>query len=147
MTISEKVAYIQGMFDGMDLDKAESKEARILAEMLDLLKEIGEELESVDATLDEFAEEIDAISDDLSDVEDAVFEDEDDEDWDDEEDEEWDEDSCEVDCPNCGCELLIDDTVVESGIVTCPECGSEYAVSFDENECNCGECDCGCGEE
>ena len=80
MTISEKVAYIQGMFDGMDLGKSDSKEARILAEILDVLKEVGEELETVDAALDEFGEEIDAISDDLSDVEDAVFENEDDDD-------------------------------------------------------------------
>ena len=62
MTVIEKVAYIQGMFDGMDLDKSDSKEARILAEVLDLLKEIGDELETIDATLDEFSEEIDAIS-------------------------------------------------------------------------------------
>ena len=69
MTVSEKIAYIQGMFDGMDLDKSESKEARILAEVLDVLKEIGDQLEDIDATLDEYGEEIDAISDDLSDVE------------------------------------------------------------------------------
>ena len=49
--------------------------------------------------------------------------------------------------PQCGAELLIDDTVVESGIVTCPECGSEYAVSFDEDECGCDCKDCGCGCE
>ena len=53
MTISEKVAYIQGMFDGMDLDKSDSKETRILSEMLDVLKEIGAQLEDVDATLGE----------------------------------------------------------------------------------------------
>ena len=41
MTISEKVAYIQGMFDGMDLDKSDSKEARVLAEVLDVLKEMA----------------------------------------------------------------------------------------------------------
>ena len=52
MTISEKVAYIQGMFDGMDLDKSDSKEARILAEVLDVLTEIGDQLEDMDATLD-----------------------------------------------------------------------------------------------
>ena len=52
MTISEKVAYIQGLFDGMGLDKSQSGEAKILAEMLDVLKEIGDQLESgfVDAT-------------------------------------------------------------------------------------------------
>ena len=80
MTITEKVAYIQGMFDGMDLDKADSKEARILSVILDLLKEVGDQLDNVDATLDEFSDEIDAISDDLSDVEEVVFDDEDDDD-------------------------------------------------------------------
>ena len=44
MTVSEKISYIQGMFDGMDLDKSDSKEARILAEVLDVLKEIGDQL-------------------------------------------------------------------------------------------------------
>ena len=69
MTISEKVAYIQGLFDGMGLDKSESGEAKVLSEMLDVLKEVADQLETVDSTLDEFGEEIDAISDDLADVE------------------------------------------------------------------------------
>lgn len=144
MTISEKVAYIQGMFDGMELDKSDSKEARVLSEVLDLLKEMAEEMENIDATLDEFGEEIDAISDDLSDVEDAVFEDEDDED-DDEEDE---EDFFEMECPNCGEDLFIDDEVLEEGVVECPNCGQRYALSCDE-VCagDCDGCSCECGED
>ena len=126
MTISEKVAYIQGLFDGMGLDKSESGESRILAEMLEVLKQVGEQLDSVDATLDEFGEEIDALSDDLSDVEEAVFDDEaDDED-------EVDEDFFEVACPNCGEDLVIDDGVLEAGAVDCP--GQKFALSFDEDE-------------
>ncbi|HIT01335.1 MAG TPA: hypothetical protein IAC21_00715 [Candidatus Enterenecus merdae] len=128
MTISEKVAYIQGLFDGMGLDKSESGESRILAEMLEVLKQVGEQLDSVDATLDEFGEEIDALSDDLSDVEEAVFDDEaDDED-------EVDEDFFEVACPNCGEDLVIDDGVLEAGAVDCPACGQKFALSFDEDE-------------
>lgn len=128
MTISEKVAYIQGMFDGMDLDKSESKEARVLSEILDVLKEIGEELEDLDATVDEFAEELDAVSDDLADVEDVVFEDEEDDDY------EEDDESFEVDCPNCGEELLIDDEVIAAGIVDCPNCGEKFALSLESDE-------------
>ena len=128
MTISEKVAYIQGLFDGMGLDKSESGESRILAEMLEVLKQVGEQLDSVDATLDEFGEEIDALSDDLSDVEEAVFDGEaDDED-------EVDEDLFEVACPNCGEDLVIDDGVLEAGAVDCPACGQKFALSFDEDE-------------
>jgi DNA-directed RNA polymerase subunit RPC12/RpoP len=132
MTIIEKVAYIQGLFDGMGLDKSDSKEAKILAEILDVLKEVGDELETADATLDEFGEEIDAISDDLSDVEKVVF-DEDDEDDDDLEDFD-DEDFFEVSCPNCGEDLVIDDNVLEAGAIDCPACGQKFALSFDENE-------------
>ncbi|HJH62434.1 MAG TPA: zinc-ribbon domain-containing protein [Firmicutes bacterium] len=127
MTISEKVAYIQGLFDGMGLDKSESGESRILAEMLEVLKQVGEQLDSVDATLDEFGEEIDALSDDLSDVEEAVFDDEGDED-------ELDEDFFEVDCPNCGNQLVIDDEVLEAGAVDCPACGQKFALSFDDDQ-------------
>lgn len=146
MTISEKVAYIQGLFDGMGLDKQESGEAKILSEMLDVLKEVGEQLETVDATLDEYGEEIDALSDDLSDVEDAVFEDddEDEEDF----DEFDDEDFFEVACPNCGEDLVIDDEVLAAGSIDCPNCGQKFALSFDEEdgEDGCG-CGCGCGED
>ena len=143
MTISEKVAYIQGMFDGMELDKSDSKEARVLSEVLDLLKEMAEEMENIDATLDEFGEEIDAISDDLSDVEDAVFEDEDDE-----EEEDDDEDFFEMECPNCGEDLLIDDEVLVAGVVDCPNCGQKYALSCEEGcgDCDCGDCSCDCEE-
>ena len=128
MTISEKVAYIQGLFDGMGLDKSESGESRILAEMLEVLKQVGEQLDSVDATLDEFGEEIDALSDDLSDVEEAVFDDEADDEA------EVDEDFFEVACPNCGEDLVIDDGVLEAGAVDCPACGQKFALSFDEDE-------------
>ena len=145
MTIIEKVAYIQGMFDGMDLDKSESKEARILAEMLDLLREIGDQLETVDATLDEFSEEIDAISDDLEDVEEAVFGDEDEDEDEDEEEFDLDEDFFEVACPNCSEDLVIDDAVLEAGAIDCPACGEKFALSF-EDECG-KDCCCGCEEE
>ena len=131
MTIIEKVAYIQGLFDGMGMDKSDAPEAKILSEMLDVLKEVGAELETVDATLDEFSEEIDAISDDLADVESVVFDGEDDE------DDDFgglDDDFFEVDCPSCGEELVIDDNVLEAGFIDCPACGQKFALSFDEED-------------
>ena len=152
MTISEKVAYIQGMFDGMGLDKSESGEAKVLAEVLDVLREVGDQLDTVDATLDEFGEEIDAISDDLADVEAIVGEDDEDDcccahdlgcdnDLD-------DEDFFEVDCPNCGESLVIDDEVLEAGVIDCPKCGQKFALDFEgeDDECGCG-CDCGCDHD
>ena len=144
MTISEKVAYIQGMFDGMGLDKSESGEAKVLAEVLDVLKEIGDQLDTVDATLDEFGEEIDAISDDLADVEAIVNDDEDDDCCCDHEldDDLDDEDFFEVDCPNCGEGLVIDDEVLEAGVIDCPKCGQMVRVPRGRGKINirCPRC-------
>jgi len=139
MTISEKVAYIQGLYDGMGLDAATSKEAKILSEMLDVLREVGLQLEDMDATLDEYGEAIDVISDDLEDVEDVVFDDEDEDDFDDDLDDDdlddFDEDDFfEVECPGCGEDLVIDDMVLEAGTVDCPACGQKFALSFEDED-------------
>lgn len=132
MTISEKVAYIQGLFDGFGLDTEKSGEARILSEVLDVLKEVGQRLDSVDEVLDEFDEELDSISEDVSMLEDAVYgEDEDDDDWDDEEE---DEDFFEIPCPTCGEDLIVDDEVLEAGVVDCPACGTKFALSLEDGD-------------
>ncbi len=136
MTVTEKVAYIQGLYDGMGLDKSGSSEAKLISEMLDVLKEIGEELENMDASLDAMGEELDAVSDDLSDVEKVVF------------DEDDDGECCcghdhgldgeleplEADCPNCGEHLLIDESVLEEGSIECPACGQKFAVSIEDEQ-------------
>ena len=38
MTISEKVAYLKGLADGLDLDKEPSKEGKIIAKIIDVLE-------------------------------------------------------------------------------------------------------------
>ena len=70
MTISEKVAYIQGLYDGLGLDGEKSGEARILSELLDVMKEVGQRLDGVDTILDSFDEELDALGDSVADLED-----------------------------------------------------------------------------
>lgn len=136
MTISEKVSYIQGLYDGMGLDASTSHEAKILSEILDVLREVGLQLEDVDATLDEYGEAIDVISDDLEDVEKVLFDDEDEEEEDllDDLADFDEEDFFEVKCPECGETLVIDDMVLEMGAIDCPACGQKFALSFDEEE-------------
>ncbi len=139
MTITEKVAYIQGLFDGMGLDKSEEPQAKVLSEVLDVLREIGDEMDMLDATLDEHGKEFDGVEDAINDLtegltelEDEVYGVDDDDDEDDLEDD--DEDFFQVDCPNCGEELIIDDEVLEAGSIDCPKCGQKFALSFDEDE-------------
>lgn len=140
MTISEKVAYVKGMFDGMALDTAASKEAKLIASILDVLEEVGMSIEDLEDTCASLGEEIDAISDDLSDVEEVVFEE------DDEDDDECcccdDDDFFEVECPNCGADICIDEDVLEAGEVACPACGEKFAIDLTDEDCGCG-----CGDE
>ena len=140
MTISEKVAYIQGLFDGLKLDTAASGEARILSEVLDVLREAGQQLDGMETAMDQFDEELDALGDAVADLEEAVFDEEDGgfdalEDGDDEED----EDFFEIPCPTCGEDLLVDDEALAAGVVDCPVCGGKFALSFEEGEDGPGE--------
>lgn len=130
MTISEKVAYIQGMFVGMELDKSEMKMARILSEVLDVLQEVGQRLDGMDAAMDQFDEELDTLGDAVADLEEAVFDDEDEEDG----DFDGEEDFFEIPCPTCGEDLLVDDEALAAGVVDCPACGGKFALSFEDEE-------------
>ena len=134
MTITEKVAYIQGLYDGLGLDASTSGEARILSEMLDVLKEVGQQLDGMDAAMDEFDEELDALSDTVADLEEAVFDDEEEDDgFDGFEDEDPDEDFFEIPCPSCGEDLVVDDEALAAGVVDCPACGGKFALSFEDD--------------
>ena len=135
MTIAEKVAYLKGMYDGMDLEN--TKEAKLLGSMLEVLQEVSTALDELNDRCDAAEEEIDALSDDLSDVEEAVFEDDDEDDGcccD-------DDDFFEIECPNCGETLCIDEDVLEEGVIQCPSCEQKFVLDLsDEDGCGCGCC-------
>ena len=40
MTISEKVAYLKGLADGLDLDQETSKEGKLIAKIIDVLEDV-----------------------------------------------------------------------------------------------------------
>ena len=134
MTISEKVAYIQGLYDGLGLDSEKSGEARILSEMLDVLKEVGQQLEGMDVAMDQFDEELDVLGDTVADLEQAVFDDEDEQDGEFEDYDDLDEDFFEIPCPSCGEDLVVDDEALAAGVVDCPACGGKFALSFDDED-------------
>ena len=144
MTISEKVAYLKGLAEGLNIDTEQSKEAKLISVMMDILEDIGLTLSDVEENALDLGEEIDALSDDLSEVEDIVYDccccDEDDDEDEDEDDEE--EDFFEVDCPNCGDALIIDEDVLGEGVVECPNCKERFALDFSDDESSCGGC-CG----
>lgn len=131
MTITEKVAYLKGMADGMELEKEKSKESKLLAAIVDVLEEIGFSIEDLEEASELLNEGLDAVSEDLEDVEDLLFSEEDDcgsacscD----------DEDFFEIACPNCGEELMIDEGILESGQIVCPNCGDIFALDLVDDD-------------
>jgi len=139
MTISEKVAYLKGLADGLKVDTENSKEGKLIVAMIDILEEIGMSIEDLEETTESLGEELDAVSDDLADVEEYLLDEEDDEEEDEDEDE---DDFFEVECPNCEETLVIDSDVLEAGVIECPNCKEKFSLDFSD-EC----CDCGCEDE
>ena len=88
MSITERIAYIKGLAEGLALDK-ETKEGKLIAAIIEALEDIAYEV--ADTT-----ERVDMIDSDLADVEDYIDELEEsfDEDWD---DEDWYDDEDEDD--------------------------------------------------
>ena len=118
MGISEKVAYLKGLMEGMNLS-ADSNEGKLFRAIVDVLDEIALEVEDLTDEVMELGDGLDVISDDLSDVEDVVFD----------EDEDDEEECYATTCPECEEEIFFDDSVLEDGKVECPNCGA--TLEFD----------------
>ena len=62
-----------------------------------------------------------------------------------------DDDFFETECPNCGETLVIDESVLDEGVIQCPNCKQKFALDLSD-DCCCGDededdCGCGCGCE
>ena len=125
MTISEKVAYLKGLAEGLNLDTEKSKEGKLISVMIGILEELAMSVEDLEENALNLGEEIDVLSDDLADVEEAVF---------DEDGEEYDDDWFEVECPTCGADIMVDDEALADGEVECPSCGTRYAMELTDDE-------------
>ena len=133
MTISEKVAYLKGLAEGLDLDTTKSKEGKLISVMIGILEELAMSVEDLEENALNLGEEIDVLSDDLSVVEEVVFDEEDDD------LEDYDDDWFEVECPTCGAEIDIDESILEAGTVECPSCGDTFAIDLCDEEEDGGE--------
>ena len=139
MGITEKAAYIKGLFEGYELD-ATSKEGKIIGEMLTLISDMADKIAALEADnkeLHEYAEELDQ---DLGAIEEDLYFDEGE--LDEEYDDFDDEDDCEyfeMECPSCGEIVCFDESLVGQDI-TCPACG-EKITDIEICDGNCDECD------
>lgn len=143
MDICEKVAYIKGLAEGLNLD-SETKEGKILAAVIDVLGDITEEICDIEDGCDAMLEQIDTVDEDLSAVEELIYDEDDDCDCDDCCD--CDDDLYEVECPQCHDVIYLDEDMLADEGITCPNCGTELEFDFD-CDCDCEDCEDDCDHE
>ena len=140
MEITEKVAYLKGLAEGMELN-AEKKEGKLLLAIIDVLEDIALELSDIEDAQEELGEGLDAVSDDLEDVEDLLYGEDGEPEYE-LDDLGEDEDCYATTCPTCEESIYFDESVLEDGEVICPNCGEKLEFdleSRDEDEADGGE--------
>jgi uncharacterized protein YbaR (Trm112 family) len=139
MTTIEKVAYLKGLFEGMEIDE-NTKEGKLLKAVVDVLGELAEDHADLEDYVAELTEQVDAVDEDLSSLEDVVYEELDDECDGDCEGcdgcDDWDDDLYDVTCPSCKESFEVDEETLLDGGVDCPNCGEhlEFDIEDDEDE-------------
>ena len=131
MEITEKVAYLKGLAEGMELDTGK-KEGKLLAAIIDVLEDIALELSDIEDAQEELGDGLDAVSDDLEDVEDLLYGEDDEDDGEYELDDLGEDEDCyATTCPTCEETIYFDESVLEDGEVVCPNCGEKLEFDLD----------------
>ena len=136
MELTEKVAYLKGLIEGLGIDDT-TKEGKVFVAMLDILDDMALSLSDVEDGMDLITYQIELIDEDPEDLMEAVYEDDDDDD-----DDDFDGELYEVTCPQCGDTVCVDEDMLDEGEISCPGCGE--ALEFDLDGA-LDDCDCGCG--
>lgn len=130
MTISEKVAYLKGLMEGMKLDESKD-EIKLTQKIIEVLEDMALTVSDLEDSLDLVGEQVDAVDEDLDALESYVYD-----------DDECDDDCCcdddvyEVKCPKCGNMIYVDGDILDEGEIDCPSCGEklEFDIDFDADE-------------
>lgn len=158
MTLTEKIAYIKGLTEGLKLDD-EKSEVKVINAIVDLLDDMATTISNMEDSVEQAVYQVDELDESLSELEDVVYGDDcfdfgHDDDCDCDDCFDFDEDEnvfYEVTCPTCGEEINVEEEILLCGETQCPNCGEilefDFSDLFDEDdECGCGCDDC-CNDE
>lgn len=128
--IKERVAYLKGLAEGMQISDA-TNEGKLLKAIIEVLDDMALAVDDIEEVQEQLSEQIDSMDEDLADMERIVFDDDYDE----------DEDECEAgefDCPHCGGTVCIDEASINKDSIECPHCHEKIEIEW---ECDCEECE------
>lgn len=134
MELSNKVAYLKGLMEGLKIDDS-TNEGKIIMLMSDILEEMAEAIEDIAEEVDQTVDLVDALDEDLGELEEDYYE------LDEDENDECDCDFCDDDeemyeciCPSCGDRIMIGENIIADGSMDCPNCGEKLEFDFDEDD-------------
>ena len=133
--MSEKVAYLKGLAEGLNVD-AKSDQGKLMLAIIDALDSFAEQSEALAERVDELDQYVTEIDSDVEDLETALFSDEDEDELEDEDDE-GDDGMIEYECPHCGTVVFFDEEAFDMEEEhLCPNC---HRRIFDEDGDGDGE--------
>lgn len=118
--ITEKVSYLQGLSEGLNISEG-SPQGKIISGILGVLNEIADEINGINREISFMRDYIESVDDDLLELEQSTADDE----------------FMELECRNCGeplyveSDILDDEDVIE---IICPNCNEVICIndgSFD----------------
>ncbi len=127
--MTDKVSYLRGMAEGMNLSP-DTPENKLLLKMLEVLGDFSQELENLREEQEELVDYIDSIDEDLADLEEVLF---------DEEDDLFEDDAAEgemeYECPHCGYQTKFDlaDFDFEEDYL-CPQCHKSFFPEIEDED-------------
>jgi DNA-directed RNA polymerase subunit RPC12/RpoP len=138
MKSTERVSYIRGLAEGLELD-ADKKEVKVLNAIIDLLDDMALSMSEMEGNINDLSDQLDAVDEDLGSLEDDFYdideEPEDEEDDGDDSDDEGDgRGEYEVTCPNCHKTLRLSEDSLQKGEMECPNCGETLEFDLEDED-------------
>ncbi len=129
--LTEKIAYIQGLAEGLEIDET-TKEGKLLLAIVEALADTADEICDIEDMQDEMQLQLDEVDEDLDALEEIFYGDDD------------EEDEFSVECPSCGDLIYLDEETLENceDSIVCPNCNEKIDIEYD---CDCENCS-GCEE-
>ena len=128
MNLTEKVAYLKGLMEGLKLDESDDT-VKVIKAVIDVLDDLALTVSDLDDEVELIGAQLDEVDDDLALLEDDFYGDYD-------EDYDYSEDMFEVECPACGETVYFEESAIDDDYVICPACGEklELDLDFDDEE-------------
>lgn len=129
--LTDRASYLKGLAEGMKLN-TEKDANKLILSIIDLLADTTSQLDELTETVDELDDYVASMDEDLTDLADALCDEEDDEEDDDMED---GDELISYACPSCGHELQFRASDVDfDEDYLCPECGKPVFPELEEDE-------------